>query len=968
MRTVGALIGRERERAELAQAIAAARDDRGGLVLIAGESGVGKTRLVQEALAGDDLLTIVGTPTQEASPPFGPIVAALRAYLRAAPGDLRDCGPLAGHLALLLPELGPSPEVGDRPTLFEAIRCAFEVIARRQPTAVFLDDLQWADHATLELLAVVASWLEPLPLLVLGAYRSDELSRGHPLRRLRLELRRAGRLRELVVGPLDPAETSALAARVLGQDPSPALAAILYDRTQGLPFFVEELAAALAASGRLRPGPTGLLLDPGEPLPIPDTVRDAVLLRSHALSPEARAALEVAAVAGLRFDLDLVVDLAGEAVGWPELIESGLLVEVEPGCGAFRHALAREALYGDAPWTRRRALHRQVAERLEARGAPPGLVAQHWDAARESERARRALLAATEASYAVHAYRDAAQTAHRALELWPEGAEGTERIEVLERLGHCAELSGDLAEAVRAWREVDEAWRAEGKARRSAEVQRRLAATYQMQGAWEQSLAARQAAADGFAASGLLGEAAAERLAVAAYCLGTASYTAAIRVLEIARAEADQAGRLDLKVRALGIEGDVRARTGQYEVGLELVRTGLSLALANNLAGPAAEVYRHLGKALEHAGDYAGARDTYLAAAEFCRTEGAEALGRLCLACVTAVLRQVGEWDRALALCRDILASGDASLQRRDAQARAAAAGILGSIYAFRGDAARARPLLSQSATLARLVGAAWMELLDAWGFAYVAQLEGDDDAAADHGRALLERWDRTEERHSAISPFRWATTFFAGRGATAEARACASALARIAADTGTVESLAALAHALGETTLLDGDPEQAARQFGHALDLLRQIQVPFDHAQTLVRASAALVTVGERQLAIERLAEAYRIARRLGARPLASQVAQELATLGEPPERRLGRRAARQLEHGGLSRRELEVLRLVALGRTDREIARELVLSPRTVEMHVGHCLAKLGCRSRAEAVHRAGEIGALGVSAARS
>jgi DNA-binding NarL/FixJ family response regulator len=120
-------------------------------------------------------------------------------------------------------------------------------------------------------------------------------------------------------------------------------------------------------------------------------------------------------------------------------------------------------------------------------------------------------------------------------------------------------------------------------------------------------------------------------------------------------------------------------------------------------------------------------------------------------------------------------------------------------------------------------------------------------------------------------------------------------------------------------------------------------------------------VASGERELGIERLGDAYRTARKLGARPLAQRVAAELAKMGEPVDRRLGRRAAAALERGGLTRRELEVVRLVASGRTNREIARDLYLSPRTVDMHVRNILGKLGVRSRTEATRRALELGLL-------
>jgi class 3 adenylate cyclase/ATP/maltotriose-dependent transcriptional regulator MalT len=950
------LVGRQLELEQLDRSLAAVADGRGGLLLLAGEAGIGKTRLAEEALARSGLTVLSGAASQEATPPYGPIVAALRSYLRMAPNGLRDCGPLAAYLALLLPELGPAPEGGDRPTLFEAIRCAFATIASRGPAAVFLDDLHWADDTTLELLPTLAGSLEREPLLVIGAYRSDEIPRGHILRRVRTDLRRAKLLWEMTLEPLAADESSALAKEVLGTPIAPALAAALYDRTQGFPFFIEELVAALASSGRLREGKRGLELAEEGELPIPDTVRDAVLVRADDISQEARALLEVAAVAGLRFDLGLVADLAGSDAGLEEALDLGLVVEVEPGTAAFRHALTREALYGDIVWTRRRALHRLLAERLEGAGVPPVLVAEHWLSAGEPERARTALLEAAEASCAVHAYRDAASTARRALELWPEGEFEQERLAVLDRLGECAELSGDLSEAIRAWREVVDGRSSADDTVAAAGVWRRLASVHELQGAWDRAVAAREAAAHGFSASGLPGDAAAERLAAAAHVQGAGSFSRALELIAAAAEEAEAAERVDLKARALALEGLVRARLGQVEAGLESTRAALSLALAEGLVGPAAEAYERLGMVLDISADYPKAVEAFTTAFDFCQTRSVSGMGHVCLGCLAYVLRKMGQWKRAADVCQDVLDSEDAPRA-----ARIVATGELGLIHAFRGEAKRSRPLLAESFAQSQRTEYMVMKFESAWGLARVAELEKAHDVAAEHSRFLLDFWAETEDTHYSVPALRWAATFFGRRGDAAPAGGCAGALAHISAESGNAEALAALAHALGEIALLDGDAMQATRQFGHALELLRDLELPLDRAETQLRAGVALAAAGDREAGIEQLTDAYRAARKLGARPLAVEAAEELAALGEQVEERLGRRAAGELERAGLSRREFEVLRLVAVGRTNREIARELFLSTRTVDMHVRNILAKLDSSSRAEAIHKASELGLL-------
>jgi DNA-binding CsgD family transcriptional regulator/tetratricopeptide (TPR) repeat protein len=937
-----ALLGREAERARLSQAADRARDGHGSLLLLSGEAGVGKTRLAEEVAAAADALVLRGAASSGAASPHGPLVAVLRAYLRARPGGLDGLGPLRAQLALLLPELGEPAAGGDRETIFEAVRRAFEEMG---PVLVFLDDLQWSDEATLALLGGLAPALAELPVLVVGAYRSDGLARDHMLRWLRNELRRGGHLDEIALAPLDLDETAELLAALLPDRPSPALVHALHDRTQGVPFFVEELARALVVSGRLQPGARGLELGGDGEVPAPDTVRDAVLMSASPLSDEARAAAEAAAVAGQSFDLQLVGRLASED-GLAELQRHGVLHDEGDGRAAFRHALSWEAFYADVPWLRRRALHRQLAEALEAAGGQSTEIGTHWLGARDATRARKALVRAAAESEAVYAYRDATAAGRQALELWPGDEEPEVRIEVLERYARCAELAGELPEAVKAWRELSAVRSARGERLAYADAQRRLAAAYELKGEREAAFAARRVAVDAYAAGDRPAEAAVERLAMANHRRVGAGYGEAIELAVAAAEAAGRAGRHDLRARALGLEGVSRAKRGDFEAGLETVRSGLALALAHDFTAVAAELYQRLGLVLYDSADYRRAEEALDTALGLCRIDGDTSTETACVTCLVYVLRERGEWPRAGEMSRELIAAGGSAW---------VAEGLLGAIHGFQGKLASARRMLVSSLATSEPLGHFHMAIDSTAGLAYVAAAEGAADEAAERCRTLLERWDASEDHHYSIWGLHWASGFLARRGDRAGAHVCAEALTRIASATGHPYALAALAHAIGETALLEGDTATAADQLSRAVEIHRGLDVPFERAQLELRAGVALAAAGERETALERLRNAYRTARKLGARPLAAEAANEVAALGESVTRRAS-------EGTGLTRRELEVVRLIAVGRTNRDVAQELFLSPRTVDMHVRHILRKLDCHSRVEAAHRAHELGLVG------
>lgn len=956
MRQKDHLIGRQREHSELLQAFESARQGKGGMVLLAGEAGVGKTRLAEACLAQNGLMVCTGRATEAATPPYGPITAALRDYWRQTPGGQIDCGPLTSYLALLLPEMGQPSKQADRETLIEAISAALVSIAQHAPSAIFFDDLQWADNATLELFPALAERCQNQPLLILGTYRSDEIPRGHRIRWLRNELRRARRLNEISLKPLNREETALLLERVLEATPTSNLIQLIYERTQGVPLFVEELASALSSGGRIRHSDSGAELIPGEDLPMPESVRDAVLLRMDALSGQARKQLEVAAVAGMEFDLQIIAELSGAEAGLDELFDRNFIIESKPGFAAFRHALTREAILSEVQWSQRRTLNRQIAVLMEMRGASPEVIAEHWLAANALDRARQALVNAADHSCHLHAYRDAARAAHRALEIWPAGEDEEKRLQALERLAHCAQVSGQLSDAVRALREVVESPHLKADRNRLGEAQRSLATVYGLQGAWEQSLSARLAAAQTFESAGLKGEAAVEWLAAAGRYTATIRYTTALETVRRALRFADEAERWDTKARAMALEGNVLAMMGKAQEGRQIIQAALSLALHHNLTEAASVAYYRLALALEYSSEIPAAREAFFTAYDFCQNQGSAVQAQICLGCMAYVFYRTGEWKRALETCRVVTQD-----QRSPADSTAGAVGLIGMIRAHRGETRQARKYLQDSLTLSRRANATAMELIVLGGLAVVEEDEGAAQSAEKYYREFIDLWRKGEDRHDAIAAMCAAATFFATRGFEKETALCAEALAAIASATGNPEALAALAYALGETALLHGNAEEAARQFAQALAHMEKLEIPLERAKFEYRTGFALARADSKKAAIEHLRNAYRLARKLGARPLAGKVADELNALGETTEERRSAEATARANQAGLTQRQLEIARLMAAGLTNKGIAQKLFLSPRTVDMHVSHLLNRLDCRTRTEAVSKAGELGLL-------
>ncbi|WP_243422834.1 ATP-binding protein, partial [Micromonospora globispora] len=457
------LVGRQHEVTALRDALGRARAGDPTTILVGGEAGVGKTRLLEEfaRLATDGgARVLVGQCLElgEAGLPFAPFAAALREVLRRdGPGVFSGYEP---EFARLLPELARVPAgvaaptglpVSDTPRgyLFDLVADLFQRIATGQPLVLVIEDLHWADRSTRDLIGFLVRAARTGRLLLICTYRTDELHRGHPLRPFLAELDRARGVERVDLGRLDRDGTAAILADLLGAEPTARAVDDVHGRTQGNPFFIEELAAA------------------GDPVgcaALPETLRDLLLARVDRLPEPAQRVLRIAAAGGTRFAHELLAEVAGlpehELEDALRAAVAAQLVVADPdGDYEFRHALVREAVHDELLPGEHARLHARYAATIEAHphlvaaGRAPAEIAHHWYAAHDHPRALVTARAAACAAADRYAYAEQSRLLERVLELWelvPDAADrlGMDHLRVLEETLAAATTAGDYNRAV----------------------------------------------------------------------------------------------------------------------------------------------------------------------------------------------------------------------------------------------------------------------------------------------------------------------------------------------------------------------------------------------------------------------------------------------------------------------------------------------------------------------------------------
>jgi len=605
------LVGRDRPLSRLQQATDQARLGRGSVILIAGEPGVGKSRLLQEFVTGlRDQATVVSGSSHEPerSLPYWPLVEALRPYASTASLTALDVEPLyLAEVARLLPEVRtcrpdlPAPstaELGqDQGRLFLAlVRWLRSLAARRPPLILCLDDLHWADEATLSWLGYFARSIPMAPVLVIGTYRTEEAG---AVSSLCTQLMRQGLLHEIVLEGLPLSEVVRLVRHLSDQTGGATrFSQRLHRETGGNPFFLLETLRAMFEAGILwrdeNGWSTGLYETTGDyrELPLPDTVCQAIRERVSHLSLQARQVLEAGAVIGQQFDLNVLHQTSGrrdeEVVDALEMLSARQLISEDARRYQFDHDLIRNIVYRELSSGRRKLLHhRAAAALLRNRSGDVGALARHFEQAGDLAQAADYALQAGERAREVFAHVEAHAHFDRALTLLEReaghlrkpketAANRRLRVQALYGRGWAFRLLGDMEAFSRDSEEIARLAGLLDDQRELAHLHWREAHTYRWFCRYSQALAAAE---EGIRLSQAIGDVSLEAICqrergMAARAVG--DYTRAQAALGRALELFADLGNVRYEIHSLGNLSTLWWYQGKYNRALDLARRELA--------------------------------------------------------------------------------------------------------------------------------------------------------------------------------------------------------------------------------------------------------------------------------------------------------------------------------------------------------------------------------------------------------
>jgi class 3 adenylate cyclase/tetratricopeptide (TPR) repeat protein len=892
-------VGREAELAAFDRLVARVAQGTGCVLTIAGEAGIGKSRLVAEldarlrkasalVLAGECMEVVGGELA------FAPIVAALRPVMSDGEVVHQLEAPLRTALGALWPTLGEASGTS-REQLFEAIYRVLAGLAEDRLVVLIIEDLHWIDRSSRDLLGFLVRNARRDRLLLVATYRLDDLHRGHPLRPFLSELERSGQAQRLELQPLGRAELAEQLGAIAGAPPAREVIDGIFTRCEGNPFFAEELLATDA--------------DGGDELP--DSLRDALLFRFHQLAPTTQDVLRAAAVVGRSVDHRLLGRVCGVAEGdmqsaLREATEHHVLVLTGGGglAYAFRHGLLREAIYDDTLPGERLRLHRLIAETLAAdpelatSGAAAEL-AHHWHAAGELPAALTSSLQAAADAQRMTAYKEAVAQLQRALVVWDrvQGAEeiaACGHVELLLRAAEMAEMAGDPELALTLGERARKAVDSQGTPLLAAAAETRIGRALWQTGRGDDAIAhladaRRLVPAD--PPSIQLAEALAEE---GRTLMLTGRMSEARGRLEQALELAAELSAPHVEASALNSLAMVYSMHGEHERAIASGRRALEIATEVSSAVEILRAYVNGSQAIDNAGRMQEALELGIEGIEAARLLGLERAGGDQLRAQAAWrLSRLGRYAQAEDIIAPVMEAASAPF------AVASLKSLAGQLAVERGDFALAERLLSEAWPLlersggSQLIGpaqAAWVSL-------YL--LRGELEAAEQRVAGALDRIAPDEPELIDNAALYWlaartqAELATVGDGADdpdRQAHAAAraevvvadmdKAIAAIPGAGAPPEALAFRALAFAELARARGEPDQAAwhaagKRFGELGEAYREAYAHFREAEAMTLAGAPAQEVEGL------LREAHATAAACGTVPLKQQVESLARQLG---------------------------------------------------------------------------------------
>jgi len=983
-------VARSAELAELTAALRRAEAGQPQALLIAGDAGVGKTRLLEEfhsVATGRGAVFALGGCVEIGADglPYAPLVTVLRDLYRELPAEIETAAAASeNELAQLLPELGrlslspqrqASHDEYGRARLFEHASRFFECLAADRTLVLVLEDLHWSDRSTRELLVYLLRSLRTARVVIVGSYRSDDLHRRHPLRPFLADLERMRTVQRIELDRLARPEVAQQLTGILAQAPEDALLDRIYRRSEGNPFFVEELAASYQQGCS-----TGLT----------DSLRDLLMARVETLPEQVQTVLRVLAQGGSTVEyglLEAVLDLSEDELT-PALrtaVDANILRPSRNGDGfCFRHALVREAVADDLlPGEGSRIQRRYAAVLSEQPLLVPAdqritRLANYWYNAGDPARALPAALDAGREARQRNAFAEQLQMLERALDLWDrapaEVLEGLRPADYLQSYPPCSCEPGGCTPACKALSLIDILAEAAVAARFSGDRERCLSMCRQAlrmvdetvdpaRAAWFLVLMARigyNTNRDGGRPELLHARRLVEHRHPSAVQAEVFGRLAALAMVD--RADEEE---LELAQRAVRIAREVGAEAaglharctlgvllttrGQEDEGIAELNLVLDRALELRDPDLVCRAYVNLVDVYEGLGRSADAARIGRIGYEKVRSGGLLGVaGPLIVGNLVEALLSLGELPQAAELLDSPVGAGSTGDLRFLARLRAVLALLRDDLPAANERLAEARSYLLPGRFENRLP-------FDELSIRLATAQGRFADARAELLEAVGEGFDHSSARFAWPLLVHGVAAEADSRGLPAADAGRAQVLTRVRAAAAGLPARWPLVQ--GWSLLLDaelaraeGVPDPAL--YLRAVEVLESTGLPCPLGLALLRAAEAEAGRGDRAAAAQLLRRAEEQAERHGDRRLAREAGllADRARLREPE----AAPAAGQAEGPaafGLTPRELAVLRLVALGRTNRQIADELYISPKTASVHVSNILAKLEVSGRGEA-----------------